>query len=83
MFKHTHRIEGNFLNKMKGIYEIPMASIIFTVRDRSLSPEIKNKQDKTRLPAFTTAIQKHTEVLVRVNRQEIKGIQIQMKKAKL
>ena len=46
MFKHTHRIERNFLNLMKDIYEKPMASIIFTVKDGSLRPEIKNKQDK-------------------------------------
>ena len=31
---------------MKDIYEKPMASIIFTVKDGSLRPEIKNKQDK-------------------------------------
>lgn len=81
MFKHTHRIERNFLNIMNGIYGKPMASIIFTVKDEVLA--LRSRISKTRLPAFTAAIQKHTEVRVRANRQEIKGIQMQMKKAKL
>lgn len=50
---------------MKDIYEKPMASIIFTVKDGSLG--LSSRISKTRLTAFTTAIQKHNEVWVRTN----------------
>ena len=53
------RIEGNFLNLIKDIYEKPTANIILNSERQCFPPKIRNK---TRVSELTTSLQHYTGI---------------------
>ena len=74
-------IEGNFLNRIKGIYEKPTANITLKSERQCFTSKIKNK---ARMSALITTIQHFTGGSRQCNKaRKRKAIWIRKKKVKL